>query len=342
MNFLVRSIRTFLLLDAEAHVRRRDPNTSRAIATRCESATERVRAALELGQPLEATAAIALYRDSASLLLDAIFEERAPLSRPQRVDAGELWARYEAELAHELPPPDYYPIVRDAFVSDDAAYVDRLPLLDRVTLREQSASLVRWLRGNVEPRTPTELGFARMVRVLGVLAVFAFIGTRVSAYVRSLDNLARGCPVVASSRLSGTPTADNATNGTIEKTYGVHTEVQENASVRVELRAPKHISEIRVHARGDGYGSESVPFVVEIGDDGTTFQELATRTLPFSDSEVFVVPADHKVAKFVRVRRIGHGYIALAEIEVFEHQVTPKPAPTAIVPPAPLPPPLPH
>ena len=103
----------------------------------------------------------------------------------------------------------------------------------------------------------------------------------------------------------------------LEQTFGIHTNVENNPWVKVDLGAMHPIHEVRVHNRGDAYESEIIPLALQLSDDDITYADVEERKEVFTRDHPWVVKLDGIQARYVRIYMPKEGYIALTEIEVY-------------------------
>jgi hypothetical protein len=114
------------------------------------------------------------------------------------------------------------------------------------------------------------------------------------------------------------PTADGIDNGVVESSYGVHTNREPNAWVQIDLQSSLPIHEVRVYNRGDGYGHEILPVVLQLSDDGAVFSDVGRRDTLYTQDDPWIVKLENKRARYLRVLNPSPGgYISLSEITVF-------------------------
>jgi hypothetical protein len=169
---------------------------------------------------------------------------------------------------------------------------------------------------HLDHKAPRDVAIMRSARRIG-FALLALLCLKLawSTLTRG-HNLAREAHASASSRFAQTPDPSGVNNGTIEGTFGVHTTKERDAWVGLDLGKERTIREVRVYARGDGFASESLPLALEVSHDGVSFELLERRDLPFTQALPWVFRGEVS-ARHLRVRHIGEGYVALAELEVY-------------------------
>jgi hypothetical protein len=207
--------------------------------------------------------------------------------------------------------------VRAALASNDSLYFDRLSAEDAERTRwalDRAATLVRH---GVEART---LGHVRGARWGRLAAILVVVGYAAFALTRALvlpKNIALGKPVHPSSRKAAQLDGHDLVDGDIGTSYGVHTNTEDSPSVVIDLQSRYWIDSVQVHNRVDGWFDDSLPLVVELSQDGKTWDEIGRREQHFDASPPWVVNGRGKPAQFVRVRVDRKSYLALSEVEVF-------------------------
>ena len=284
-----------------------------------DAAARRIVAADRLTDENGAVGSLILYREATRHLLAAIALERDPtadlahvLSEPSVDGLAEL--RMAGALS--ALPPSLHDSFEPLFAPGPFPFDDKSgeELLAR---RAAAASLVRYLRRLVEPRTRPELVRLRRIHVgWAALALAAMLAALASALFGP-KNVALHKPVQASSRYAAsTAPLDNSAlvNGKIEPTFGVHTDLLPSWVV-IDLLQPYAIHRVKIYNRGDGYFDAGLPFYLELSMDGVTFHLAAERVASFSASRPWVFDAQGERARYVRVR--SDRVVVLSEVEVF-------------------------
>lgn len=270
--------------------------------------------------------AMTLYREAAICFVAAILVgagEESP-SDPLDLSIGVSRLRTLAGQGRIAPLPEGFEQACEALAKSGRLVFDEV-LAD--TLRQQRArveSTLRWARAQVESRTLFEIRVAKTVRLSAAALVTIGLLLGLVYWTGSLfraPNVALHKPVAASSRYPGsTAPADNsaAVNGKFEATYGVHTNVEDNPWVEVDLQREYRITQVKIYNRGDGYFDDILPAALELSSNGTDFAEVDRRTAPFSQSSPWVYTGHGEPARYVRVRCTKRpSYVALSEIQVY-------------------------
>lgn len=319
---LLANLRDSLLLErASRKLAESTPERQRRIRELYDAATVRASIAAELVDARQHGAAFTLLKEASALYLAAIAvsndaassEVLEPMTAFEGLDdllaRGLLPApRPEAELHR----------VQSWFADSDPLAFDRLSHDEALMRRSELDEVVDYLRQLIEPRTLRELKLARGLRLgaLGIVivAVLSFAGWKAF----SPKNLALGKPVTESSRHpQSTASPDGLTDGDTGGSYGVHTRIEDEAWVMVDLQSTQKIGRIKVFNRGDGHYDDGLPFALELSDNGKEFTEVDQRKTSFSRWKPWTYDAQGKQARFVRIRKVGRGYVALSELEVY-------------------------
>jgi hypothetical protein len=222
------------------------------------------------------------------------------------VDLGEFRAAREA-LCEPQPLDAASPGKAEAF----AIYVSM-------------ARLAALLQQAIEPRTLRQLARSSATRKAALAVAVAVTLTFPAVSLLSPVNLALHRPVTQSSVHPSRVDVGgaNLVNGKIEFTYGAGTDNgidggEADPWMMVDLGRPTQIGKILIYNRGDGWFTDCLPLVLEVGADTASFKELGTRTVLFTRTNPWVVDHLAETARYVRVRKTGNGYLVLDEIEVY-------------------------
>lgn len=310
---------TFLLEGASRKIATRSRDRQLRIRELYDAAQMRLTIAVELVDPRRHGAAWALLKEAAILYVQAlsISSDASACEHFELATFGEQLDSLEARGSLPHAPPELAALSSLVLEADWLAF-DRLSHDEALALRAQVDRAIAYLRDQVEPRTEHELKVVRGVRLgaLGaiVLVALSLVGWR----ALSPKNIARGKPVVASSQHpQSLASPDGLTDGSTSGAYGVHTQAEDDAWVMVDLQSIQKVGEIKVFNRGDGYFDEGLPLSLELSEDGATFAEIDRRTTSFSRWKPWTFDAAGKRARYVRVKKVGRGYVALSELEVY-------------------------
>jgi hypothetical protein len=307
----------FLLRRAERIASERTPSQQREIRGLYDAAKTRMLAASELADPARVSAAGALYREATLLLVRAIRATREGTIGDMDSEAAYAWLRAEIENGKIALAPSALEELKELLVGADLLVLDRMNPEEAHRAYSALERLTNSLRRLIEPRTATQIKYTRWLRLallalagLGILAGCVFL-------IFQAENLAEGKPVRASSQFPGTPGAQGITNGKVEHTFGVHTQIQDKPWVELDLLNLTSVTKVKVYNRGDGWFDENLPLTLEVSTDGAHFTEVARRIQPFRNDKPWIWKSKGTPARQIRVSLPRHGYIALAEIEVF-------------------------
>lgn len=299
---LFSSLRDVVLLErAERCIEGRDPDAQKRVRELYDAAGIRASIASELLQAYQHGAAFSLLREAVTLY-------RLALSTAQGAEGVGNLLDDSANVA-EI----------DAWFDDpDPLLFDRLGHDEALAKRAEIDHLLDALRRRIEPRTLAEIKRARRFRLALLALPAAFALALALWFALSPTNLARGRAASASSHHpKSTAPPNGLTDGKTGGAYGVHTQEEESAWVMVDLGRLTAIGAIKVFNRNDGYFDEGLPFALELSDNGEDFAVVDERTTSFSRLRPWIFDARGQQARYVRVRKLGRGYVALSEIEVY-------------------------
>jgi hypothetical protein len=313
-----RLVDAFLLRSREKVAALRTPAQQESIARWHTAGLARARGARELFYA-ETAAAIALYREAAIFLIAAIGEASGAENVELRMSASAAWRDFDSiEGLRSAPKPQGLARAREVLASDDPLAPDALP---QDGLREVAAAAqetVRWLAKAIEARGVREIRTMRGFRIAGAVIVLVVVLYKVGFALFGPKNLALGKPAFASSMYPGSPPPEGINNGEIEAAYGYQTRSETNPWIMIDLGASYPIREVRIYNRGDGDPSAVLPLILQFSGDGNDWEEIEERTEMFTRTEPWIVKAEGRRARFVRVTQNKQsGYIALSEIEVY-------------------------
>jgi len=307
----------FLLERAAGRIASRSPDQQDRIRALYDAAAARTGIARELVDSRQHGTAFTLLKEAIVLYLAAISLDRGG-DPPQR--ASYVNGEVDALLAKgALPnPPKELDDIRFWLDEPDPLAFDALDHEEALAWRAKIDVVIDYLRDLVDPRTERDLKVIRAVRLSAAGVVLAILLSALAWKALAPTNLALGKPVSASSRHPQSKAApDGLTDGSTSGPYGVHTRAENEAWVMVDLQSVYRIDRVKVFNRNDGYFDEGLPFALELSENGKDFVEVDRRTKPFSRLRPWVYEGDRKPARYVRVRKIGHGYVALSELEVY-------------------------
>lgn len=256
----------------------------------------------------DSVAALVLYRDALPLAARVLL---ANLDLSDEDALSALGRKLDA-----LPEPRKKPLQRAlvALSQTEGRAFDAIEPKNLPSLRQDVADLFAWLESRDEPRTVTQLRVIRALRIAGAALAILLLGRLAIGAFLAPPNRALRKPVVASSRYPDTPDPSGFTDGD-RVTLGVHTNNEPTPLVSVDLGVPYKVDRVRIYQRTDCCPDDSLPLVVEVGDDGDPAPFVAERTTHF---DVWEIDVGGHSASTVKVRTTRNpGYIALAELEVF-------------------------
>lgn len=307
----------FFLERALGRVGARSPEQQRRIRELFDAASVRATVARELVDSRQHGTAFTLLKEAIVLYLGAItIDHGGEPCEPGAHINTEVDALI-AKGALPAPPPEL-DAIRFWLDEPDPVAFDRLSHDDALAWRAKIDVVVDYLRDLIDPRTERDLKVTRAVRlsVIG-LACIALISALVWKALAP-KNVALGKPVSVSSHHPHTKAPPNGlTDGRTSGPYGVHTSTEDGAWVMVDLQRVHRIERVKIYNRTDGWFDEGLPFALELSENGTDFVEVDKRTTPFSRWRPWVYEGGGKTARYVRVRKIGRGYVALGELEVY-------------------------
>jgi hypothetical protein len=308
----------FLLREPEKVAIARSELQQEVTARYYEAARRRIRVARDLRYS-EAVAALVLYREAAVFLIAALGQGSSTEKVEVASGAAEAWKIFDGypKTLVRRSPPEGLTRARELLSNEALIAPDALGAAELIEATNAVAETVDWLFAAIEPRTPRDIRFTRVVRIVGTALFVLLLIYMLTGSLFSSKNLALNMPVTASSQRPGTGPASGVANGDVERTYGVHTNIEPNPWVRVDLGASVPIHEVRVHNRGDGYESEILPLVLQISDDDNAYTDVEQRTEVFTRDQPWIAKLDRKRARYVRIFMPKQGYIALSEVEVY-------------------------
>jgi hypothetical protein len=231
-------------------------------------------------------------------------------------DAGHAFERLDRlDPPLEGAPPDLAE-VRPLLTSADPFVFDRLEA-DLPTRVNQAAAVAAWLQEAIEPRAVSHIRRLRLLRlvVIALLAIGMLVWGGVNLF--SPKNIALHKPVTVSSvHHSSTAPEGGLTDGSTSSSYGVHTNLEANPWVRVDLLDVYQLKKIKIYNRLDGYFDEGLPFTLELSENGVDFTAVDRKAAPFGSSP-WVYAANGKKARYIQVRGAPGKYVTLNELEAY-------------------------
>jgi hypothetical protein len=326
------SIREFFTLRrAEETIRGYAPAQHERVRSHFQAGERRLFAARRLAlNPAYGVATVTLLREALVHYLLALHAaDTAGYETETHVGASDLAAAMPeippnpADIGRILTGPTDDTRARDAVRSTDPLYFDSLAPEDLDCARWALDRAASTLRHRIEPRTLGRVRGVRWVRIAAAAIVTALaLAAGIRKAVAPVD-IALGKPVHPSSLRVNPPDGHELVDGDLGTTYGVHTNIEENANVVVDLVDTYRVTTVKVYNRMDGWFDDILPVVLEVSLDGTAYKEIARRDQHFGSDPPWIVdarsPAEPKgvPARYLRLRVPRRGYISLSELEAF-------------------------
>jgi hypothetical protein len=206
--------------------------------------------------------------------------------------------------------------VRSALVASDPLHLDRLAPDEIERTRWALDRACTAASKGVEVRSLVHLWGLRWGRRLGVLLLVGYTGIAWARATFGPIDVALGKPVHASSRRPGTPDGHELVDGDVGTSFGIHTNTEDEPHIVIDLQGDFTVDKVVVYNRVDGWFDDSLPLVVEVSVDGVHYDEVGRREQHFDADPPWVLPAQGRVAHFVRLRVARHSYLTLSEVEV--------------------------
>jgi hypothetical protein len=127
-------------------------------------------------------------------------------------------------------------------------------------------------------------------------------------------NLALRCGVTTSSRHQLSSDFGRLVDGDPwDTSHGVTTREEDGSWILLDLRAERTVSRLVLYNCLDCEMDRNLPLAVELSHDGRNFVQVERRDQPI---ELWDQPIRPQRARFVRLHRIGRGFLRLREVEV--------------------------
>jgi hypothetical protein len=305
-------------------VRARPADAQTAIGRWWRAAEARLRVARQLSPETEFAPAVALYREGiTALVAAALVAVEGPAASPATTDMRAAWASLERLWPKLGSGVDIREFAAAGRALCEPEPLDASPLdpAEAAILVGAMARLSVILARAIEPRTRRRLALIATMRMALLAAVVA---AAIAVPVRRAlapRNLALNKPVTLSSIYTTRRDVGGAylVNGKLEYGYGGHTDNPgpDNPWMTIDLGAPTRIGKIAVYNRGDGFFDDCLPLTLSVGLDPSAATVLGVRDKPFARTQPWVLDHLAVTARYVRVSKVGAGYIALDEIEVY-------------------------
>lgn len=199
-----------------------------------------------------------------------------------------------------------------AFVADAAAALEQ-KASNVATLRTLHVELLEVVE---RPAQLTDLArrlpILRITRLLVGLGLAIALGPSVLGWLAAPRNLARWAEwTTSSSAFTCRPSHHECGGGRTDIFF--HTNNEANPWLRYDLGSATTVSGLTIVNRQDSLQARAVPLVVEVGDDGSSFREVARQPTAFSTWEPRFEPV---TARYVRLRVDGTSVLHLERVEV--------------------------
>jgi hypothetical protein len=300
---------------AERVVRGYSPGQRALVDELASAAQARLGAGRRASHPV---AASLLLRDAVVRLQQAIEAARDPAADLDALGSRDLpLPRLAPDPARPRAEPSDEARVRAALASRDPLYFDRLSPEDVERARWALDRAAAVLRRQVEARSLVQVRVTRWGRwaAVGILVAWALLALAKAKLLPR--DIALGKPVHPSSQKNAPPDGQSLVDGDTGTSVGVHTNVEDNPNVVIDLEAPYWLQTVKVYNRMDGWFDDCLPLVVEVSLDGKTYDEIARRETHFGTSPPWILDASGHPARYVRLRVPRKGYLALSEVEVY-------------------------
>jgi hypothetical protein len=162
-------------------------------------------------------------------------------------------------------------------------------------------------------RAADGLTLISIARVAVTIVGFALLVGGAIALKPQKQNLAAGKAWKASSSLFDCHPEQAECGGAKTRIF-FHTRDEQDPWLQYDLGAPTAFSSVRVDNRQDGEGARAVPLVVEVGDDGQHFRQVARRDDDFSS---WSASFPSVTARYVRLRVARKSMLHLEEVDVY-------------------------
>jgi hypothetical protein len=302
----------FLLRQAERTIKSYETGQEQRVRAHAVAAEQRLAAARRVWQSVPAAA---LLLEAVRHYLRALKEAQPAGGRPPDGDLASSLPALPPDAARPEATPSDDERVRAALTATDSLYLDRMTPEEAALTRTALERAASALGGHVEARSLAHVRGSRWGRVAAVVILALYAGLALARAVLLPRNVARDKPVHPSSSRHGD--GHELVDGEVDTVPGVLTGMEESPSAVIDLVAIYAVDEVRVYNRIDQSFDDCLPLAVEVSLDGATYKEVGRRDQHFAADPPWIVPVHHEVARFVRVRVLRRGYLALSEVEVF-------------------------
>ncbi len=307
----------YRLENAERHLTALSDSQRKSIRAYYDAAERRLSVARDLRGPNETPAAVTLYRQGGLLLALAFLASKEPKDDLDELAPEFVFQKLDSALSEGgLRDAAELDRIKRTLLPSDPLDADRLSADEAASRAEELELATTWMKSLVDPRSPRELKTSRILRLATTVGVALAAIAMLLAWALAPSNIAKGKPATSSSVMFST-NPSGVVDGSKSGSYGFHSGDEDAAWVAIDLGKAYALNKVVIFGRGDGHTELSVPAALEVSDDGANYRQIATRSEAFSESDPWVVKPSSLVARFVRVRKLAHGYLVLSEVEAY-------------------------
>jgi hypothetical protein len=278
-----------------------------------EAARRRQSAARAFRDPAEQRVALSLYRSAALLQIAGFLVSKDPTLEVEQLTPEGLLDKLGGAVEGATREIES---LRSVVALSDPFGIERLPTeATREAVNGLEAS-TRWLSTLIEIRSPSHLRWIGRIRRMGAVLAVLLLTAWFLRWVLLPPNVALHKPARASStNLNTQPSGavDGKTNGQ----FGYCSQPEDQPWLSIDLEGQYNIKMVKVFGRGDCCYDQSIPLVLEVSDDDSSYRPVARRTMPFTEDAPWNVSLDRVNARFVRLRADRHGHLVLGEVAVY-------------------------
>jgi hypothetical protein len=194
--------------------------------------------------------------------------------------------------------------------------IDELPFAEADALRDSLDARVSHIVGGIDARSVLAVRALRWGRIAALVVLAVFVAMTIARATFLPHNVARGKPVFSSGLRNGATGAE-LVDGRTRGAYAAATVDSAHSWIAVDLEKVYTLTSIKLFNRGDGWFGDSLPMSVDVSEDGVTYHDLAKRSDVFT---VWTIDCPGMRARFVRITKLAHGYVALNEIEIYSRE----------------------
>ena len=319
---LIDDVREYFLLERALRAVSAARNHAQAVEY-ARAAEIRLSAAPSPADDRTAVVAITALRDAVLLLVQAYLASNATADVDRSAPLLEQLRRISSA---DPSAPDDAELALDAWNAADPIWIDRLPFEEKRKLAQALRRVAVFLRSRSTARSRARIRALRWWR-LGMLCVTAFaLSYWGISHLLKRENLALHQQVSMSSVWPGSAPPDALVDGHTSGARGpgvpdpnlVHTGSEDAPWVMIDLGGVRTLDEVRVYNRADHRFNDGLPYVLELSEDGVTFEAVARREKHFGSTRFdppWKIRLQKRRARFVRIR--CEHYVVLSEVEVF-------------------------